>query len=61
MTYHFDVMLCGGYAGGQIEIVAYNYDEAYEEAMDLVAKRLVEAFPELDIEYSVECTDDEEE
>ena len=54
-TYKFAVSLCGGQCGGNIEVEAYNENSAYEKAMDHVVGKLVEAFPNLDIEYDVEC------
>ena len=58
MVFNFDVMLCGGWAGGHLEIEAEDYDVAYEKAMDHVSQKLVEAFPELEIEYNVVESDD---
>lgn len=52
--YEFAVMLCGGYTEGKIVIKAENENAAYSKAMDYVAERLCGAFPDLDIEYSVE-------
>lgn len=54
-TYKFAVSLCGGWCGGFLEFEADNEDTAYEKATDYVVQKLVEAFPELDIEYDVEC------
>lgn len=48
------VSLCGGYTDGFLKVKAANEDKAYDKAMDLVVKRLVKAFPELDIDYNVE-------
>lgn len=61
-TYEFLVSLCGGWCNGSIFIDANDENEAYNKAMDHVANKLVKAFPTLDIEYSVECEnpDDEE-
>lgn len=61
-TYTFTVFLCGGLCDGNISIEAENEDIAYDKAMDYVADKLTEAFPELDIAYDVECEnpDDEE-
>ena len=61
-TYKFLVSLCGGWCNGNIEVAAENEEAAYDKAMDMVAEKLVEAFPTLDIEYDVECEnpDDEE-
>ena len=57
MIFNFDVMLCGGYANGSLEIEAQDFDEAYDKAMDMVGNKLADAFPELDIEYNVEETE----
>ena len=54
MTYRFAVSLCGGWAGGTIEVKARNSEKAYDKAMDLVFNKLVKAFPELEIDYYVE-------
>jgi hypothetical protein len=53
--YKFAVSLCGGWCNGHIEIKENNENDAYEKAMDHVVGKLVEAFPDLDIEYNVEC------
>lgn len=55
--YRFVVCLCGGYANGEITVKARNEDDAYEEAMKYVGKKLREALPDLDIEYNVEIVD----
>lgn len=60
-TYRFGVGLCGGWSSGSIKIKAENEDVAYEQAMDYVANKLAKAFPELDIEYNVECDNPDEE
>lgn len=52
--YEFAVSLCGGYANGTIVIEAENDDAAYEKALEYVGQKLYEAFPELDIDYTVE-------
>lgn len=57
-TYQFYVNLCGGTCGGTLTVKAKDEDEAYEKAMDLVDKRLVKAFPELEIDYDVEIVYD---
>ena len=54
-TYKFAVSLCGGWCGGHINIEANGEDDAQNKAMDYVVGKLVEAFPDLDIEYDVEC------
>ena len=59
--YHFYVYLCGGVCGGTIDIKAKDEDKAYDKAMDLVEKRLVQAFPELGIDYNVEQVEVEDE
>lgn len=58
--YKFYVILCGGYCGGEMTIKAENSDEAYDKAIDDIGHRLYKAFPELDIEYSVEIVEDED-
>lgn len=40
---------------GGMSIAAKSEEEAQEKMMDIVSERLADAFPELDIEYSVEC------
>lgn len=59
-TYRFYVSLCNGWCGGIIEEKANNDDEAYCKAMDDVSNRLVKAFPELSIDYSVELINGDE-
>ena len=54
-TYKFAVSLFGVWCGGHINIEADNEDDAHNKAIDYVVGKLVEAFPELDIEYNVEC------
>ncbi len=54
-TYKFAVSLCGGWCSGCIHIRAENSDEAYDQAMDRVDRKLTNAFPTLRIDYSVEC------
>lgn len=53
-------MLCGGYCGGYIHVNADDEDDAYDKAIEYVGRRLYKAFPELDIEYSVELCDESE-
>lgn len=53
-------MLCGGYCGGYIHVNADDEDDAYDKAIEYVGPRLYKAFPELDIEYSVELYDESE-
>ena len=60
-TYEFCVSLCGGWCNGSIFIDANDENEAYNKAMDHVANNLVKVFPTLDIEYSVECENPDEE
>ena len=62
-TYKFNVDLCGGCCGGEIEVKAKDIDKAYGKAIDYVGKQLYKAFPTLEIDYDVEFTgetDDEE-
>ena len=59
MIYKFEVILCGGYTSGEIEILAKDEDEAYNKALEIVGKRLYKAFPELGIDYNVEMVFDE--
>lgn len=59
-TYKFCVILCGGYCGGYIYVDADDEDDAYDKAIEYVGPRLYKAFPELDIEYSVELCDESE-
>ncbi len=54
-AYKFAVSLCGGWCDGTIEINAKDDDEAYEKAQDYVVERLVQVFPELSIDYDIEC------
>lgn len=54
-TYKFAVSLCCGWCSGHINIEANGEDDAQNKAMDYVVGKLVEAFPDLDIEYDVEC------
>lgn len=42
-----------GFAGGTMDVPADSADEATEEIIEIVGQRLADAFPELDIEYSV--------
>ena len=57
--YKFLVGLCGGWCDGTLTIKANNDDEAYNNACDTVVKRLVDAFPELEIDYDVEPFEEE--
>ena len=52
--YEFSILLCGGYTNGTIKIYASDEDTAYRKALEYVGETLYKAFPELDIEYSVE-------
>lgn len=52
--YKFAVIICGGYTNGEVTIEAEDEDMAYAKALEYVGTRLFKAFPELDIEYSVE-------
>lgn len=52
--YKFFVDLCNGTCNGHLTVKAKDEDDAYEKAMYMVGKRLLKAFPELDIEYNVE-------
>lgn len=59
--YKFFVYLCNGTCcDGYLTVKAKNEDDAYEKVMYMVGKRLMKAFPELDIEYSVELCDESE-
>lgn len=59
--YHFYVQICGGYADGKITVEAVSESEAYDKAIDYVGNKLYDALPELDIEYSVEIDEEDEE
>lgn len=59
--YKFAVSLCGGWCNGHITVEADDEEEAYEKAMDHVVGKLVESFPDLDIEYNVECESEDSE
>lgn len=53
--YSFLVMLNEGYScGGTITVEAENSESAEEKAMDSFVNRWIQAFPELDVDYSVE-------
>lgn len=39
---------------GKMHVTENSVDEAYDAMMDIIGRRLAKAFPELDIEYSVE-------
>lgn len=55
--YEFLVSICNGWCNGTLVFSANNEDEAYEMAIEYVGNKLTEAFPELDIEYTVEIYD----
>ena len=57
--YKFAVILCGRYTDGTIIVKANDEDYAYEKAMDYVSKRLCKAFPELGIDFNVECVEED--
>lgn len=52
--YEFAVIIGGKYADGTIKVAASDDEFAYDVAMEMVGSKLADAFPELDIEYSVE-------
>jgi len=52
--YSFLVSLCGGWCEGVLSFYAEDEDKAYEKAMNYVGEKLSEAFPKLDIVYTVE-------
>lgn len=54
-TYEFLVSLCHGWCEGCLKFEADNEDAAYVKAQDYVVDRLFAAFPELGIDYDVEC------
>lgn len=57
--YKFLVSMCGGWCNGTLSIHAEDEDEAYDKAMDYVGDKLSDAFPELDILYSVELYEED--
>lgn len=44
-----------GYTSGKLSVAAANEDEAQDKILESIGEKLADAFPELDIEYSVEC------
>lgn len=59
--YKFSVSICGGWCNGHLVFEAENEEAAYEDAMDYVVGRLMAAFPELDMDYDVECQNPDDE
>jgi hypothetical protein len=57
--YKFLVSMCGGWCNGTLVIKAEDEDEAYDKAIDYVRDKLSDAFPELDILYSVELYEED--
>ena len=53
--YYFEVIIGERKCGGQIIIFANNKADAIDKANQYVGNKLYEAFPELDIEYGVNC------
>lgn len=59
--FNFKVVLCNGnYCKGNISVFAENETVAEDMALTFVGERLSEAFPTLDIEYSVVLVDENE-
>ena len=56
--YYFEVIIGERKCGGQIIIFANNKADAIDKANQYVGNKLYEAFPELDIEYGVNCVSD---
>ena len=45
---------------GKMHVTENSVDEAYDAMMDIIGHRLAEAFPELDIPYSIELVEESE-
>ena len=45
---------------GKMCVIENSADEAYDAMMDIISHRLVKAFPELDIPYSIELVEESE-
>lgn len=55
--YKYRVCLCDGHwCDGIVKTMAYNEDDAYDNAMDYILNRLANALPELGIEVYIEQT-----
>lgn len=55
----FRLLVNGGYCEGVITVKAETEEEAYTAAEDSFVYRWIEAFPELDVGYSVELVEEE--
>ena len=59
-NYQARVSFCDGkWCGGTIVVEGYSVEDARETAIDYIGVKLYKAFPELDIEYSVEIIEEE--
>ena len=55
------VSLGGGWCDGTMSVQANDCDEARNKARDLIATKLLEVFPSLEIDYDVEIFGEEDE
>lgn len=55
----FQLLVNGGYCEGVITVKAETEEEAYTAAEDSFVYRWIKAFPELDVNYSVELVEEE--
>ncbi len=58
IEYKARLALCGVWCNGTISVYGYNFEDAYDAAIQEIGMDLNRMFPNLDIEYSVEIIEE---